>query len=137
MKIIDHGKWEKYRPDELPYGAPPNALFARRESDGVDWYEYVNSGKHFGVTSIKLMAGDQPALGGLIVGPAVYDPTLLFPPGQVVLEITGHKSKDPQAEFGNKVFDREAQTFRDIDHGPPPEPIEDMIRRIVREELKK
>jgi len=42
MNIIDHGAWEPYTPEELPYGSPPNALFVRRVSDHVDWYVYAN-----------------------------------------------------------------------------------------------
>ena len=46
MNIIDHGIWHVYTPDKLPEGRPrPNAMFARRAGDGVDWYDYVNSGK--------------------------------------------------------------------------------------------
>ena len=40
-----HGNWHHYRPSKLPKDAPANAMFARREGDGADWYDYVNSGK--------------------------------------------------------------------------------------------
>jgi hypothetical protein len=44
MTIIDHGFWVKYIPVELPFGIPRGAAFIKRESDGQDWYEYVNRG---------------------------------------------------------------------------------------------
>ena len=53
MSIIDHGTWVAYRPAKHPEGAPGNAIFARRESDGLDWYEYCRA-EHFKKGSLKL-----------------------------------------------------------------------------------
>jgi hypothetical protein len=39
MEIIDHGEWEEYKP-EKHWLLAHNVLFARRLSDGVDWYAY-------------------------------------------------------------------------------------------------
>ena len=49
MNTIDHGMWNAYTPTTLPEGAPPHAMFVRRDSDGVDWYDYVGSGTNSGL----------------------------------------------------------------------------------------
>lgn len=105
MNIIEHGNWLPYKPTEPPKNAPVNALFAKRESDGVDWYEYVNDGKKFGADTVKLAAVYRDYAQGYVVGPAVYDATLIFPPDHVVLEITDYTGSDPQKDFGNMVID--------------------------------
>lgn len=112
MRIIRHGKWSLYKPSEPPPGAPPNALFARREGDDVDWYDYVNSGENFGTDTVKLMAIHRDYAGGYVVGPAVIDATMLWPAGHIVVEIEGYTGGDPQAEFGNKLYDPETGSFR-------------------------
>lgn len=39
--MIYHGDWERYTPDPLPEGWPEWASYARRVSDGVDWYQWT------------------------------------------------------------------------------------------------
>ena len=130
MNIINHGKWLPYKPARLPPSAPPNTLFARRESDNVDWYDYVNSGKNFGARSVKLMAIWREYAGGHVVGPAVRDATMLFPANHVVIEITDYTGIDPQAEFGNKIFQPDAGTF--IGAPPPaPHPFDKLIEQLT------
>ena len=75
-QIIDHGKWVPYQPDTLPPHAPPNALFARRESDGVDWYDYVRNPDSFTADGVKFTVMWHEAHAGWIVGAAVRDPTM-------------------------------------------------------------
>lgn len=136
MSTVDHGKWLPYKPQELPEGAPANAMFAKRESDGVDWYDYVNSGENFGAGSVKLAAIWRDPVG-YVVGPAVYDATMLFPADHIVREILDYTGSDPQADFGNKVYDPETDTFTDP---PPPETretVEQQVARLVQEHLKK
>jgi hypothetical protein len=123
MSIRDHGKWTPYKPDELPQAAPPGALFCKRESDGQDWYDYVNPGTNFEETSVKFAALWQEALGGYIVGAAVYDATMLFPANQVIGEILDYAGNDPQTEFGNKLYDLSAGTFA-VPKEPAPVPSE-------------
>jgi hypothetical protein len=140
MNIINHGKWLPYKPQCMPPSAPPNTLFARREGDQIDWYDYVNSGKNFGVSSIKLMAIWREAAGGFVVGPAVVDATMLFPPNHIVFEITDYTGSDPQAEFGNKIFRPDTGTFIDA---PPPAAhpsaklIEELTARIAALEAER
>ena len=131
MKIIDHGMWHTYKPDRLPESAPPNALFTRRAGDGIDWYDYANSGKHFTEGSVKMTVIDG------IVGAATTDPTKLFPAGATVLEIDGFTGLDPQEEFGRKIYDAATQTFKDPPP-PPQDPMLDLIRRVkaLEQELR-
>lgn len=110
MNIIEHGKWLPYRPSELPPDAPANAMFAQRDVDQIDWYDYVNSGENFGVDSVKLAAIWRDPVG-YVVGPAVYDATMLFPARHIVLEVTDYSGSDPQADFGNTVYDPATHTF--------------------------
>lgn len=120
MNIIDHGKWLAYKPEQIDKKIPLNVMFAKRESDTVDWYEYVNSGENFGADSVKFMAIWQEDASGYVVGPAVLDPTMLFPAGQIVGEITNYTGTDPQSDFGNKVYDPATHTFYDMLPPPPP-----------------
>lgn len=39
--MIYHGDWERYTPVPLPEGWPEWASYARRVSDGVDWYQWT------------------------------------------------------------------------------------------------
>lgn len=141
MNIIDHGEWTPYRPEKFPVGAPPNALFAVRRSDTVDWYDYVHSGKNFGADTVKFAAVIHDGIG-YVVGPAVYDPTMLFPANHIVAEITDYTGSDPQADFGNKVYDPATGSFSDQLPPPPPPSTQiptalaDIIARVEKLETK-
>ena len=129
MDIKSHGTWQVYQPATPPEGAPRNAMFARRAGDGVDWYDYVNSGKNFASDSIKLTVRDGA------VGAATFDPTALFPGGSAVLEVRGVATADPQRMFGKKLYD--GKTFKDpppSDFGPS---IPELLARIDALEKKK
>jgi len=115
MKIIDHGKWIPYKPTKPPEAAPPNALFAKRESDGVDWYDYVNPQKesgrlfseNFQEDSVKIAFMFHESDNHWIIGPAVTDATMIFPANHYVREIIGFGSTDENeiiAAFRNKVI---------------------------------
>ena len=127
MRIIDHGFWEPYQPLAVPSGFPGNAIFLRR-ADGTDWYDYVFPGDKFAEGSIKMTI-----LHGC-VGAAVTDATMLFPAGASVLEIFDVEVTDPQALFGGKVYDPNAQTFSE----PPPmvNVITGIIKRLEALEAK-
>jgi hypothetical protein len=149
MNIIDHGVWIKYKPATLPFGVPANSLFAKRTSDGVDWYDYVRphfemmqppKPKIFHPETGEEMAQNKktltpnfkpgsvmcnvywhPDLKQNIVATAVYDPTLLFPADQQVIEIVGYQGNDPHKDFGGKVYDKDAATFSPLVR-PDPQP---------------
>lgn len=115
-QIIDHGKWVLYQPDTLPEHAPPGALFARRESDGVDWYDYSRDAKSFGPYTVKFTVLLQH---GHVIGAATRDVTRLFPAGMLVRELTEFHGHDPQAELELKRYDPDSNTLHDL---PPPQP---------------
>ena len=138
MSIINHGKWIAYKPETLPEGAPPNAMFAKREGDDTDWYGYVNSGENFGADNVKFMAAWRDSVGGYVVGPAVYDPTMLFPASQIVGEITDYTGTDPQNDLGGKIYDEAAGTFSDPPPvKAPPDVIAELLARIEALEARK
>lgn len=124
MNIKTHGEWALYTPATLPAGAPANALFAQRTSDGVDWYDYVNSGKNFAPDTIKMTIVDRA------VGAATYDPTRLFPGNTTVLEVGNVVVDDPQAAFGRKIYDPANQTFHDPPQPVFNDPVAELLKRI-------
>jgi hypothetical protein len=120
-QIVDHGRWALYQPDTLPEQAPSGALFARRESDGVDWYDYVRSGVNFGPDTVKFTALWQDIHNGYVVGAATRDVTRLFPAEQLVREIIDYHGGDPQAELGNRLYDPDTHRLRAPPILPPPD----------------
>ena len=132
MNIKSHGTWARYTPAKFPEGAPSNALFSRRVNDGVDWYNYVNSGENFARDSIKMTVRE-----GKFVGAANVDPTRLFPGDGLILEVSGVHTDDPQKLFGCKIYDDAKKTFNDP---PPPEVppdrLADLLKRLEALEAK-
>ena len=134
MNIKSHGTWARYTPAKFPEGAPPNALFSRRVSDGVDWYDYVNSGENFARDSIKMTVRE-----GKFVGAATVDPTMLFPGDDLILEVTGVSMTGPQKEFGGKMATNAAD--RQVFTAPlpvpePPDRVADLLKRLEALEAK-
>jgi hypothetical protein len=98
MNIKDHGFWVRYTPTEIPKNAPPATMFCRRESDGMDWYEYVHPGTNFREDTIKMTIIDGA------VAAATLDPTALFPQQSQVLEVSDVSVPDPQKTFGRRLY---------------------------------
>jgi len=128
MDIKNHGAWQRYTPETLPTGAPANAMFARRESDGVDWYAYVDARSNFAADSVKMTVVDGR------VAAATTDPTALFPGVATVLEVSGVATDDPQKLFGGKLYD--GTTFRDPPPPNTPDPMADLLKRLEALESK-
>lgn len=107
ISIINHGSWARYTPDALPEGAPLGAMFCKRVSDGVDWYDYIRNGAVFAPGSIKATVDTNSVVQ------AVYRVAdFLFPQDCVVIEITGDNSTaDPQATYGGQVLDGDTLTL--------------------------
>ena len=111
MKIIDHGEWNLYKPTRRIMDAPSRTLFAKRKSDGKDWYEYVASNPfkkdtiklncRFQVINIKLEKG-------WVVMVCSRDPTTLFPDGSIILELG-----NSQEDLEGKIYNPETKTFSD------------------------
>ena len=110
--VTEHGTWARYVPSPVPADAPANALFSRRDSDGIDWYDFVNAGTNFATDTVKMTVRSDN-----IVAAAVDDPTRLFPGNAVlVLEVADVPLDTAQDDWGGKVYDPATKTFSD----PPP-----------------
>ena len=132
-QIVDHGKWVLYQPDTLQVHAPPTALFARRESDGVDWYVYSRDSKNFSPDTVKFTVRWQDIHNGYIIGAATRDPTRLFPAGALLREIIDyHGGDDTQAELGARLYDPDSNKLRD--RPPCRTPSFDLRHELVRPE---
>jgi len=99
-------------------------MFAQREGDAVDWYDYVNHGENFDDGSLKMTV-----VNGAVAAVAT-DPTMLFPQGATVLEVSGVPTSDAQKEFGGKIYDAEHQTFRAPEPVVHPDPMADLLKRV-------
>ncbi len=109
MNIINHGMWARYVPESPPEGFPENTMFCRRDTDAIDWYEFMK-GSPFQDGSVKMtVLGD-------IVQAATFDASWLFPQSCTLLEVAGYEGGDPQADFGAKRYDPDTGAFSD----PPP-----------------
>jgi hypothetical protein len=119
--IVDHGSWSRYTPTTLPEGAPPTALFIRRDSDGTDWYDYAKTATNFQPSTLKMTVTNN------IVSTVAEDPTLLFPQGATLLEIFGTPLGDQHDAWSQCGYDPATQTFTD-----PPDPITEVpaIKRL-------
>lgn len=134
MNTIDHGAWTNYKPDPLPEGAPVSAMYARRDGDGVDWYDYVSTGSNFGAGNVVIAARWVDGLqNSYVVGPATREPTAIFPQNCIVHEITDYAGSDPQADLGDKRFDPATGEFSDL---IPPPPAVDILKRLEALEAK-
>ena len=136
MNTIDHGKWDIYTPVSLPEGMPANAMFARRESDGVDWYEYVNPGTNFNPAYVKIAALYREASGQYVIGPATYDATTIFPAGCIVHEVTDYTGSDPQGDLGLKAFDPVTGDFTDPIIPPASTAMKSLLDRMAALEAR-
>lgn len=138
MSIIEHGDWTRYYPDPRPESAPLNAMFARRDGDTQDWYQYVNPpAANFQPNSVKMTVYRQAA-NGPSVGAAVFDPTMLWPDQALIVEDTGYAGDDPQADYGRKIYDPATKTFSDpppLDL-PPSQAMTELEARVARLEAK-
>lgn len=92
--IIEHGTWTYYTPDQLPHGAPASAIFARRQSDGQDWYELV-ANPPFAPNNIIMTVDAQN-----VVWAATRDPSMIFPARFMVIEMDDTTTENPQEAFG-------------------------------------
>jgi hypothetical protein len=139
MKFKSHGTWSRYNPSALPKeGVPEGVLWAQRDSDGKDWYDYVNDKRNFGIKTLKFMVKVREDLNNQpIVGPTVFDQTMLFPAGQTVFEILDYAGTDPVKDFRGKVYNHKTGKFSaPIIPARPPSEIE-IIRQLMTEILRR
>jgi hypothetical protein len=132
----DHGTWVRYKPANPPENFPTNALYAKRDSDGVDWYDYIK-GNPFAKNSIKLTVRAWTEGGPLIVSAPQVDASHLFPASHRVIEIEGNYSNLDEAarieKFANKVIDLKTGKISDPPPppAPPPSPLEKKLDAIL------
>jgi hypothetical protein len=94
----DLGEWERYTPDPLPayaLGLSMPVLFARRLSDGVDWYDFARGLGDFTPGTALATTIRDPATGQEIAMGLFRDPSLVFPAGLRLLEVSGLDPDDP------------------------------------------
>jgi hypothetical protein len=133
MSVKDHGKWVLYKPEPHPEAYPKNVIFAKREGDGVDWYDYVR-GDNFGKDTIKFALDERD--GKTCIRAPVVDADRLFPAGCRVVEVTNAKREQNEEklidEFANRYFDPHSGTVGEV-HAPqlPPNKTEQMLEKIM------
>lgn len=115
-KFTDLGLWNLYTPDVLPDGAPPKALFARREGDGVDWYEFARKEAEtfdLGTVYATALPITRGGVTGFSVAAVQRDITMLFPGGSRLLKVEGvaHDEEFPHKLFERQNYDPEAGTI--------------------------
>ena len=123
MDIIDHGDWVAYTPDPWPKHLPSHIIFARRVSDGRDWYEFQRK-ELTGTDTVKMTLRKTDI--GWAVLTTNLDGSALFPAGLRVIEVRGmvgdHES------FRTKILDLAKSTF-----AMPPEPPPSMLKLMMEE----
>jgi len=149
MAVIDHGFWIGYIPAEHPEDAPRGAAFCRRESDGFDWYEYVNVEdgneahkarvKQFQIGTVKCVVepkgrGKENEPVEPIVRCAAVDETRLFPQDCQLIELDDVKRPQDEAalieEFANRRIDLKTGKIG-ARWEPPPRPEPPIDNRVA------
>jgi len=132
----DHGTWTQYKPAKPPENFPPNALYAKRDSDGVDWYDYIR-GDNFADGSLKLTVRSRTKGGPVIISAPQTDASQLFPADHRVIEIEGDYSGLDEgariAKFASKVIDLKTGKLSEPPPppAPPPSPLEEKLDAIL------
>lgn len=127
-----HGSWSRYEPASPPPEKPVNTMYCKRDTDGVDWYDYCHDASNWTEGSAKLVIqkwGDT-----YVVNVASLDPTTLFPQGAIVLEVIGFEG-DPQ-QFASKIVDPTTDTFTDPPAPPAITQKADIWRRCTDQEAE-
>lgn len=108
MEVTHHGEWELYRPTTPHPHAMANTMYARRKSDGTDWYDFVHPNDKFAKGSV--IATIVKTELGLMIGAAVYEGDRLFPESHLI-EIQGYEGNNPQKSFGSHFYDPVTNTI--------------------------
>ncbi|WP_316202970.1 MULTISPECIES: hypothetical protein [unclassified Bradyrhizobium] len=114
MQIIDQGQWVAYVPNPFPADLALNTAFAKRESDGRDWYDAL-----YGPTPLFLPETVKATVwplpnGDWQVQAVDRDATRIFPPGARVIEIADYAGADPFADLNGKKLDFGTMTLSEI-----------------------
>jgi hypothetical protein len=109
--IVIHGIWNLYVPEKGHPDAPPSTVYVKRDSDGVDWYDYVN-GSNFQKDTVKVACIFQGDMW--TTNPGTRDASAIFPSGMMVLEIDDYTGKDMIKDFTGKSFNLDSRSFQEI-----------------------
>jgi hypothetical protein len=103
MTIKNHGLWQRYTPDPWPEGIPSTVMFAKRSTDGLDWYAYNHAEESFGVATVKAVLSH--ASGKWTVMAASRNVTELFPnEGEAVFEVTTDTGDTDCSEYRGLIL---------------------------------
>jgi hypothetical protein len=125
--IKDHGTWSQYTPDPTPEWAKlavsfgGGVVFLKRDSDGVDWYDYRNSAQFTAGTIVVATMVEGPN-GEEIVKTAFRDASDIFPFAQRAIEIIEDEPSedDPAGRFVWMTFDPDTLSFSGEPTPPKP-----------------
>lgn len=132
-KILDHGFWRPYTPDPLPEWAQQasalggTVLFMRRESDNVDWYDFIKTDGQFFENAVLALTVPDADPATETVGAISRDETKLVPYNQRVIEILGVDPAEPKPHnlFEWLTYHPDTKTFSG-EPGPPKAPEVDL-----------
>lgn len=94
------GVWERYTPDPWPEGIPTSVLFAKRHSDGVDWYTY--SGNPQPANTVLAVASQEN--GYWTIKNATREYSKLWPDGMLLLSFVDDTQDDVLAKYAGMVW---------------------------------
>lgn len=120
--LIEHGDFlPSTAPDTLDISkVPSGTIFCRRVQDGADWYALAHGGE-FAAVAVLATASDQGD-GTFRLQAVVTDPQRLFPQNSRLLEISGYKGTDPQADLSGQIYDPSTKTL-----SPAPVPVVQVV----------
>ncbi|MDP4005054.1 hypothetical protein [Methylobacterium sp. NEAU K] len=124
--LKEHGTWSPYTPNPMPQWAAAlgNSIkFLRSDASGVDWYTYRGGARSFAAGSVLATTLKNPATGVESVKAVGRDPSMLFPSGQRLIEISGvdPTEANPLGLFEEMTFDPVSLTFSaPVAPTPPP-----------------
>lgn len=126
IDIVDHGEWEAYKPDNYPIkGLPSSILFARRISDGYDWYMFARK-ELTAADTIKMTV--RKAEEGWVVLTTTHDVSEIFPADSRLIEVRG--ATEAHETFRMNLVDLDKKQFL---APPSPEERPNMMKMILEE----
>jgi hypothetical protein len=110
------------------------AMFCKRLSDDLDWYDHVHPGTNFFATSLKFTVRTNDDGLHIIHAPAI-DATMLFPESAQVIEMTGDYnsySTDELIEmFAGKAINLETGEITPVARKQAPDPVMEALQSIM------
>lgn len=126
MDIIDHGQWIGYKP-EHHWLLAHNVLFAKRVSDGIDWYAYQRSTDLLTSDTVKMTIRDVE--GEMVVQATQRDGSMIWPLHCRLIEI-------PSLQGDHEVYRQKRFNFTTREFTDAPPPLTTPLLRAIAEELE-